>query len=219
MKASTILKKSRSAATFMELRAVIFDFGGVLLRTEERTYRQNLAIELGMDYEQIDQLVFSSLSGRRAAQGLMSVEEHWEVVGKTLALSSEQLKDFRIRFFAGDRLDEELVETLRDLHKRYQTALLSNAWDDLRDHLQDTWHIADAFDQIIISSEVTYTKPDPRIYWLALDRLGVSPEQALFIDDFIENIESAQRIGMQVIHFVDPLQAKEKLNRILSGGT
>ena len=83
----------------MALKAIIFDFGGVLVRTEDRLPRRELAKELGMSYEEIDQLVFSSLSGKQAARGLISAQEHWEEIGKTLDLTPARLKDFRTRFF------------------------------------------------------------------------------------------------------------------------
>jgi FMN phosphatase YigB (HAD superfamily) len=127
------------------LKAVIFDFGGVLVRTEDRTPRRELAKGLGMSYAEIDQLVFSSLSGKQAALGLISALQHWEEIGQNLRLTPTELKDFRSRFFAGDRLDWELIEAIRKWRGRYQIALLSNAWDDLRNYLQGTWHIMDHF--------------------------------------------------------------------------
>jgi HAD superfamily hydrolase (TIGR01509 family) len=202
----------------MALKAVIFDFGGVLVRTEDRTPRRELAKGLGMSYAEIDQLVFSSLSGKQAALGLISALQHWEEIGKNLRLTPTELKDFRSRFFAGDRLDWELIEAIRKWRGRYQIALLSNAWDDLRNYLQGTWHIMDDFDQIIISAEVGYTKPDHRIYQLALERLEISPGQALFVDDFIENVEAARQVGLQAVHFSVPQRAKEEIRELLDGG-
>jgi epoxide hydrolase-like predicted phosphatase len=202
----------------MALKAIIFDFGGVLVRTEDRLPRRELAKELGMSYEEIDQLVFSSLSGKQAARGLISAQEHWEEIGKTLDLTPARLKDFRTRFFEGDRLDWELIEAIREWRGRYRVALLSNAWDDLRNYLDGTWHIMDDFDQIIISAEVGYTKPDHRIYRLALERLNVSAEQTLFVDDFVENVEAARQVGLLAIHFAEPQRAKEELRALLDGG-
>ena len=54
-------------------------------------------------------------------------------------------------------------------------------------------------------------KPDPQIYHLAAERLGVSLEEALFVDDFSENVRGAKKVGMQVLHFTDPQVAQQKL--------
>jgi HAD superfamily hydrolase (TIGR01509 family) len=58
-------------------------------------------------------------------------------------------------------------------------------------------------------------KPDPRIYYVALERLGVSPPQAIFVDDFIENVDAARQLGMQGIHFADPERARGQLEEWL----
>jgi putative hydrolase of the HAD superfamily len=200
---------------YMEIEAVIFDFGGVLLRTEDRAPRATLAQELGMTYERIEQLVYYSPSGKKAALGLISADDHWEEVGRYLNLSPGKLKEFRRRFFDGDRLDEELLNCIRSLQNSYQTALLSNAWGDLRGYLENSWRIADAFDEIVISAEVGLAKPDARIYTLLLKRLDVEPRGALFVDDSIENVEAANQIGMPTIHFDRPDKVLPELQRLL----
>jgi epoxide hydrolase-like predicted phosphatase len=59
----------------------------------------------------------------------------------------------------------------------------------------------DAFDETIFSWEVRLRKPDPRIYRLVLDRLGVQPQEAVFVDDFMKNIEGAKEVGMHTVWF------------------
>jgi putative hydrolase of the HAD superfamily len=64
----------------------------------------------------------------------------------------------------------------------------------------------------VTSAEIGVMKPDPRIYQVALDRLGLSPPEAVFVDDFIENVEAARRLGMGGVHFVEPDQARDELD-------
>jgi putative hydrolase of the HAD superfamily len=109
-----------------------------------------------------------------------------------------------------------LVDYLRSLRPRYKTALLSNAWSDLRGMLTERWEIADTFDELVISAEVGIVKPDPRIYHLALERLQVAPQEAVFVDDFIENIEGGKAVGLHTIHFRTPHQAIEDLSSLLN---
>ena len=75
--------------------------------------------------------------------------------------------------------------------------------------------IADAFDRIVISAEVGVTKPKAEIYLLALQQLEVSPSEAVFVDDFIENVEGARAVGMSAIHFRDPESALDELKHLL----
>jgi putative hydrolase of the HAD superfamily len=98
-------------------------------------------------------------------------------------------------------LDQELVAYIRSLHGRFKTALLSNATLRLVSTLRDDLHIEDCFDAIVISAQVGLMKPDPAIYRLTLDRLGVTPQQAVFIDDMLENVVAAMALGLRTIRF------------------
>jgi len=201
----------------MGIKAVIFDFGGVLVRTEDRSSRQGLAEDLGMTYEQLDALIFQSESARQATVGDITTQEHWENLRVQLGFSVEEFPRVPKEFFGGDRLDEELIDTIRALRPRYKTAMLSNAWDDLREVVVNEWRIGEAFDELVISAEVGVAKPDPRIYRLTLQRLEVEPSEAIFVDDFLRNVEGAQAVGIHAIHFQDPVQARAELEALLRG--
>jgi putative hydrolase of the HAD superfamily len=111
-------------------------------------------------------------------------------------------------------LNRELVEILPALRERYCLGLLSNANDDLRQVLTERWQIADLFDDMIISAEVGLLKPDRRIYELAVQRLGVQPDEALFIDDMPVNVEGAQIAGLQAFQYIDNTQVIDDLKRM-----
>lgn len=201
----------------MPIRAVIFDLGGVLLRTEDRAPREQLARSLGMTYDELSQLIFNSESARSATLGKITKQAHWVKVRDMLKLSRDEFTRVSPAFWGGDKMDENLIAYLRSLRSKYRTALLSNAWDDLRENIESRWKIADAFDEIIISSEIGIAKPDPLIYRIALERLGVDPEEVVFVDDFIENVEAARSVGMIGIHFTSPEQARLELNNLIDG--
>jgi epoxide hydrolase-like predicted phosphatase len=200
----------------MSIQAIIFDLGGVLVRTPDFTVRQRLADRLGMSRAALEHLVFESDSGMRAQRGEIDTRQHWKNVLAELNLPIQELPAFQEDFWGGDFLDIDLVNRIRGLRGTYKTALLSNAFSDLRQVLSERWKIDDAFDELIISSEVGLTKPDARIYHLALERLGVTPAQAIFIDDFIHNVDSARAIGMQAIHFQNPRQIWAELENALN---
>lgn len=201
----------------MSIRAVIFDLGGVLVRTEDRAPREQLAKSLGMTYEEISHVIFDSESALLATVGKITTQAHWENTRETLKLSPEEFSRVRVAFWSGDSLDENLVDYIRFLRPQYRTGLLSNAWDNLREIIESRWKISDAFDEIIISSEVGVAKPDPRIYHMTLNRLEVAPQEAVFVDDFFENVEAAWSAGLNGIHFVKPEQAVSELSKLLDG--
>jgi FMN phosphatase YigB (HAD superfamily) len=197
-------------------RAVIFDMGGVLIRTMDQAPRDRLAARLGTTRRALDELVFASQIGRQVQLGLVGVDRLWEHVGQTFGLSPEALPAIQEDFWGGDGLDSMLVDYIRSLRPGILTGMISNGWLNLRQNLNNRWGIADAFDTIVISAEVGVMKPDPQIYRLALERLKVQPGQAVFVDDFIENVEGARRVGMLAVHFRDPHQARDEVEAFLN---
>jgi len=199
----------------MTIRAVYFDLGGVIVRTGDREPRTKLAERLGMTYEELAKAVFENESSLRASLGAVSPQEHWADVIQRLGLPPSEADSVRQEFFAGDSLDLDLINFLRSLRPKYRTGLLSNAWSDMRAYLIGQ-NIADVFDTIVISAEVGIMKPDARIYQLALEKLGVAPAEAVFVDDFIVNIEGARAVGMYAIQFTRPDQTLEELKQLLN---
>ena len=199
----------------MSIQAIYFDIGGVLVRTLDRTPRTRLAARLGMTYEALEELVFNDDNGRKAQIGKITAEEQWAYVCQQVNWPLTGWRDLEAEFFAGDGLDNELVDYLRSLHKRYKMGVISNALSNVRCAIADKWHMTDAFDAIIISAEVGVMKPDARIFHIALQSLGVQPVEAVFVDDFAHNVAGARAVGMQAIQFCSPEQSRQELEVIL----
>ena len=200
------------------VRAIIWDFGGVLNYMADVTPRLELAQRVGVPLEQINALVFDSQSARRAAVGELTIGQHWQEVGAALGLPPTELPGFVAQFWAADVLNTQVVELIQALRPRYKIGLLSNAWDDLRQVLDERFHVAGLFDELVISAEVGLLKPDPRIYHLAVQRLGVQPAEAIFIDDVLVNVEAARREGLHAIQFTSFEQAQAELGDLLGDG-
>lgn len=198
----------------MSIKAVFFDLGGVIVRTEFQAPRQQLAEKLGMEYDDLDRIVFDSDSGLRASMGEISSAEHWAFVIQRLKRPASELSLIRDEFFAGDIVDRTLLEYVRSLRGNYKTGIISNAWSDLRDFIARE-KFDDAFDDMIISAEVGAMKPEPKIFQIALERFGVKPKEAVFVDDFYANIEGCEKVGMQGIHFRDAESTLQQLKKLL----
>ena len=186
----------------MAIKAVIFDLGGVLLRTTSPEVRSRLAEELGLAPETLDERIWGGPDWELAEVGAISYEEYWGRVGESLGLSTpEEIAAFRQEYFSGDHMDQELLQLIRDLRARYKIGLLSNAPDKLGYWLHQSWDIKRFFDAIVYSAEAGIAKPDPRIYQLILEQLAVQPSEALFVDDDPRNVEAAVALGIQAIRF------------------
>jgi glucose-1-phosphatase len=197
------------------IKAVIFDFGGVLVRMVDDRPRLKLARELGVTLAKLDDLVFFSDSAQRASRGEISVAKHWEVVGQALGIKPGDMPGFLEQYWSADDVNWKLLDYIRTLHPQYKLGLLSNAWDDLRYTLHNRWNIDGLFDELIISAEVKMVKPDPRIFLLAVDRLGVQPEEAVFIDDIGENVQAARAQGLIAFQFSDTQTIISAINKCL----
>jgi epoxide hydrolase-like predicted phosphatase len=196
------------------IKAVIFDVGGVLLRTQSWEKRLAWDARLGLAPGTVEQMVFNSEHGRAAQCGQVTAEAHWQWVGEQLGLSAETLTQFRTDFWAGDKMDTDLIAYIRRLRPAYITAIISNYMDSLRDELTHDFQVADAFDLIVVSAEFGTMKPDPRIYQYTLDQLDVVPDQSVFIDDFAHNIAAARNIGMHAIHYTSEIDLYAELAQL-----
>jgi epoxide hydrolase-like predicted phosphatase len=184
------------------IKAIIFDFGGVLMRTDNPEPRERMARQLGLSIRELETIVFESEDGQMAEVGAITSEERWKRVTGRLGMNApDAWQTFPRQFFAGEVLDTRLVEYVRHLHGTHKTALLSNASDSLDEYVRSTLELGDAFDIIIISALVGVSKPDPAIYRLALDRLQVAANEAIFVDDRRDNVEAAAEVGIHAIQF------------------
>ncbi len=198
-----------------EIKAVIFDMGGVLLRTEDQTSRQKLADQYGTTLDELSRVVFETDISEKSTVGELDEEAVWNHVAQHFGLNEQEKAEFKRAFWEGDRLDQQLLDYIRSLHGKYQIGLLSNAWSGARASLEGQYKFMDAFDVIVFSSEVGLAKPDAAIYKLILEQLGVEPQEAVFIDDFRRNIEAARASGLHAIHFKSREQAIGELEGLL----
>ena len=199
----------------MQIYSIIWDLGGVLVRTEDHSPRDQLAQRLGMTRNDLSNLVFGGREDSRGQLGEISYEAHWENVAAKLGLEAAEIPTVQREFFGGDVLDRQLIDAIRHLKKSYCSGLLSNAFSNLRDLIYNEWQIEDAFHNLIISAEYGMMKPDLAIYDLTLEITGFAPEETVFIDDFPQNIAGAREVGMHGILFQSPQQAMHELHALL----
>lgn len=176
------------------IKAVIFDVGGVLVRTEDPTPRRELEMSLRLQPGEAEYLVYNSSMGQKAQRGEISAQQLWRWIQERFHLDEMGLAAFRRQFWGGDRLNTSLLALVRSLRRHYQTAIISNAMDDLLPMLTEHYPVADAFDLIVGSAYEGILKPAPEIFLRTLERLGRRPEEAIFIDDLAQSVAEARAI-------------------------
>jgi glucose-1-phosphatase len=200
------------------VQAVIFDLGGVILRTDDPTSRTQLAESLGLSRWQLEEIVFGNPVALKAEEGLATLEEVWAEITRRLNLSDEAALKIDQGFFGGDEVDFRLVNILRRLKAAgFKTALLSNTWHrNLERYIFQLLKFPeDTFDAVISSAYYGAAKPKTEIYKIAVEALSVRPQEAVFVDDNARNIEGALAAGLNVITFKTYEQTCKELVNIL----
>jgi epoxide hydrolase-like predicted phosphatase len=197
------------------IKAVIFDMGGVLLRTEDGCPRARLAEEFHLTRRELETLVFQSPHAIMAEEGRLPEQEHWLAVASGLKMHPVELPDLIEKFWSGDRVDESLLRFVDGLRPAIKTGLLSNAWSGARASISNRYLLLEVFDETIFSAEVGLRKPSKAIFDLMLERLAVRACEAVFVDDFQKNIEGARAAGMHAILFKNTGQVVDEINKIL----
>ncbi len=201
------------------IKAVMFDFGGVLYRmpNAQRTLRllRFLGIRnpgpimMAVASPLESQLVMDLMTGR------LNEKDVWERLAQEIGVRPALLRFFRQRGLSPRRVDPILTAYLANLRPRYRTAILTNAGSDFRATFGRAYALEKLVDQLIISAEEGLAKPDARLYHLALERLGVSPEETVFIDDISENVESARHTGISAFVHEDTARTIAWLEEVL----
>ena len=196
------------------VKAIIFDIGGVLIRTVDPAPRAQLEQRLGLKPGEAEYIVYNSDQGRRAQLGAITAREQWAWVQRRLQLTDAGLEEFRTAFWAGDRVDHTLLDLIRSLRTDYQMAIISNAMDDLHDVVARLDPAGDLFEVITGSAYERVMKPDAIIFERTLARLGRAATEAVFIDDMPANVAGARAIGLAAIHFRPGLDLAAELAQL-----
>jgi putative hydrolase of the HAD superfamily len=175
-------------------RAVLIDVGGVLVADDIAAAVATWSGRLGISRRSFLTAVYGG-SDREVLVGRVSEPSWWSVVADRLRIGPDQRAQLEHDLICDGSWDRALIAHLRHIRGRAATAIVSNAWPHMRARLSAAG-LADAVDEVILSCEVGCAKPDPRIYEVALQRLGADPRQALFIDDTEGHVAAARALGL-----------------------
>jgi putative hydrolase of the HAD superfamily len=196
------------------LTGLIFDFGGVLTLSV-RQWIGSYCEAHDVDPELFRAALMEEGHVRAAhhllERGELGEREFEPLLAGALGLDEhEGLVERLINFMV---FDEAMVDALRTARSRgIRTGLISNSFgDDRYDHqLFD-----ELFDGVVISMHVRMRKPEPEIFLLGAERIGVSPEQVVFVDDLAVNCEAAESVGMTAVYHRDAAVTIPRLEELL----
>jgi putative hydrolase of the HAD superfamily len=198
------------------IQAIIFDFGRVISAQKPSALFRRYEDELGLKPGTINSIMFDSEAWHEALVGRKTAEEFWHEIGPELGLNSvDEVDAFRYRYRADEEINQGVLDLISRLHGNYKLAVLSNSPPGLSQWLAD-WNVLNFFDVVFCSGDEGIAKPDLRAFELTLERLGLKPNEAAFIDDTSEHVEAARKLGLQGILFTTAEALEKELNLLLS---
>lgn len=200
------------------IRAIIFDFGRVITAQKPPSLFRKYEDDLGLQPNTINSIMFDSQAWQDALIGRKTEEQFWHEIGPELGLDNvDEIDAFRRRYRADERINEGVLNLVKQLNGRYKLAVLSNSPPGLMEWLTD-WKIVGLFDVVLCSGDEGVVKPDPAAFEKTLERLGVQPGEAVFIDDAHEHVESARTCGLHAILFTTVRGLEIELAGLLAKG-
>ena len=153
------------------------------------------------------------------AVGAISEQQAGQRIAEILGLDASQLRAFLADLWTEylGTLNTDLASYFAGLRPRYRTGIISNSFVGARQREQQRYGFGDMTDLIVYSHEAGMSKPDPRIYQLACDGLGVLAAEVVFLDDVPENVTAARQAGLHGVLFQETGQAIADIQALLDG--
>jgi epoxide hydrolase-like predicted phosphatase len=198
------------------LDGLLIDFGGVLTTDVFQSFRDFCIAE-----ELEPQAVRDTFMTDPAARELLGdlecgrlTEEAFEPrFAAVLGLAEERGPGLIDRLFGGMRADDEMLDAVAAFKRAgVRTGLVSNSWGHGR---YDRARFPELFDGWVISGEVGLRKPDPEIYRMGAEAIGLPPERCVFVDDLPGNLKPARAMGMATVHHVRAEETIPELEALL----
>ena len=196
----------------MEIKAVIFDWGGVLIDDPAPGLMQYCAKELDVSKQQYTEA--HQKFEADFVKGLISEDTFWSRICRELNMPKPKVPSlwaeaFKVAYIPREDMFSMAASLRRD---GYKTAVLSNTEIPAMQYFYQLQY--DMFDVLVFSCAKRMKKPEREIYELTVERLGVAVEQSVFIDDRLEYIKGAKQAGLKTILFRSIEQVKTELAKL-----
>jgi len=185
------------------IRAIIFDCFGVLYGGSIDYLRSLAPADRVRDVTDLNQ---------QKDYGFLTYEEYLaqtgDILGKSPAEIDHIMRERHVR-------NEELVAQVRELRRECKIGLLSNVGEKMFEQLFTPAEANELFDVVVLSYKEGLAKPNPAIFTLAAERMGVSTGECLMVDDLASNCEGAESAGMLAVQHVTNELTREKIARLV----
>ncbi len=191
------------------IKAILFDAGGVYLKGNFAQFAKKAFGILGISktVSAVNEVTPDEMFDR----GKISIQEFFKKCFK-VPISIEQEKQLVNLWTNNWKLEPKMAKLVKQLKKNYRLGMISNS-DAVNFPVYAKKGWLEPFEVLVLSHELGILKPEKEIYQIAIQKLGLMPEECLFIDDQEKCVEGAQKLGMKAIWFHSFEQLKKDLTR------
>lgn len=198
-------------------KGLLVDFGGVLTTNVFAAFG-GFCVREGLEPDVVRNAFREDTRSRGALEGLetgtLSEQEFEREFGEALGLPAERHGGLIARLWQDLGPDEEMIEAVAAFRERgVRTGLISNSWGTALKYEEDL--MARLFDGLVISHLEGMRKPDPRIYALGAERIGLTPDECVFLDDLPGNLKPARAMGMATVVHRSAAESVPQLEELL----
>lgn len=184
----------------------IFDMGGVVAYNTD--VFPEVFTHLGITGEQF--LTFAGQDLQKLMTGKVTADQFWQ----SFSTSYGKIVDEELfgKFF-NPAIDQGVIEIIKQLKKDSRVVCGTNVFDSHYDYLMHRGNY-NIFDTVYASNKIGLSKPHPDFYRYILKKEGIKPEDAIFVDDFTENVAAAKKLGIPTILFTDSQSLRQQIKRL-----
>lgn len=197
------------------IRAIFFDFGGVLLKTFDGVDHDAIEAEFGLEAKALRKAAYRDSRWADYQVGACSHEEWTDSIREALLRIDGRADAIMNAFLESPRtFNQEMLSLVKRMHGRYTLGIISNTIPGMEERLRERFELLDLFDVRVGSGDLGIAKPDAGIFLHATKLAGVEPEQSVFTDDRADFAEAARGLGMHGFPFTGYERFAEDLRSI-----
>ncbi|MDE1833227.1 MAG: HAD family phosphatase [Candidatus Micrarchaeota archaeon] len=192
------------------IKLLIFDIGGVLIKFKEIDYVRYIAKKHHLRVYEFARTLFPMID--KMELGELKLRQVEDRMSSMFDINNSGLEwDSAYEKLA--KVDKRSIELVKRLSKRYKVVLLSNVSATRYDVMREVL-IKHLKARAFASCYLHMRKPEPRIYRYVLSKMGAKPQEAVFIDDFMENVVGARKVGIHALQFKSQGQVSRELRKL-----
>lgn len=196
------------------IRGIIFDIGGVLVDVKVKSFLKQFVKEAGLSKDQLYQMILLGEEWEKFEKGLITEDQLKEKIERDHGIKPELMDRMATGWRDSIKANNETIDVARKLSKKYKLFALSNVDENTTKQCFDRFDFYPYFDEIILSWKVHMRKPEPEIYEYTLKRMGLKPEEVVFIDNYPINLPKPKEMGIRTILYKDAGQLKKDLKEL-----